>query len=350
MGNLHGSAINQDVLTRNGATYVQHNLKTDDKAKAGGRDYNGSLDFLQANDAWFMPVSQKIGPDGCLYVMDWYDRYHCYQDANRDSPGLDRSKGRIYRISYGDVPPFKPYDLQKLSTDELLKLLDSPNVFWRRMAQRVLNEKFDASMVPTLQKMALDTVATATTPTCTRLWLLVSQPALAQRSTSRCWPAATRPCGTGACGPAARWGRCRRGSTTSSRRWRRTRRRTCGCRSRSPRGGSAEPDPLPVLKAMLDNADNAKDPLIPVILYNNLKPLAERRGPEILAIAENDEKAKAAFGESTLRWITAWINAGPGRDPAAVVASLKKALGQDPDPSAPVRRCRRQWTHSPPAA
>ena len=41
-------------------------------------------DFLTANDAWFMPVSQKIGPDGCLYILDWYDRYHCYQDAHRD--------------------------------------------------------------------------------------------------------------------------------------------------------------------------------------------------------------------------------------------------------------------------
>ena len=58
--------------------------------------------------------------------MDWYDRYHCYQDANRDSPGLDRTKGRIYRISYNDTPPAKPFDLQKLSNDELLKLLTAP--------------------------------------------------------------------------------------------------------------------------------------------------------------------------------------------------------------------------------
>src|SRR5262249_38673554 len=67
MGNLHGSAINQDVLTANGATFTQKN--------------SPEGDFIQANDAWFMPVSQKIGPDGCLYIMDWYDRYHCYQDA-----------------------------------------------------------------------------------------------------------------------------------------------------------------------------------------------------------------------------------------------------------------------------
>ena len=61
-------------------------------------------DFLTANDAWFMPVVQKIGPDGCLYVLDWYDRYHCYQDANRDPQGIDRLKGRLYRVRYEDTP------------------------------------------------------------------------------------------------------------------------------------------------------------------------------------------------------------------------------------------------------
>ena len=40
-----------------------------------------------------MPVAQKVGPDGCMYILDWYDRYHCYQDANRDPAGIDRLHG-----------------------------------------------------------------------------------------------------------------------------------------------------------------------------------------------------------------------------------------------------------------
>src|SRR5688572_19706849 len=131
MGNLHGSCINQDVLERNGSTYRQKNAP----------------DFLSANDAWFMPVAQKIGPDGCVYVMDWYDRYHCYQDANRDSPGLDRAKGRIYRIVYEDAPRAKKFDLGKASNQELLKLLGHSNVWWRRQAQRVLNERDDDKLL-----------------------------------------------------------------------------------------------------------------------------------------------------------------------------------------------------------
>ena len=88
MGNIHGGCINVDRLERDGSTYL---------AKA-------EPDLLTANDAWFMPVSQKIGPDGCLYILDWYDRYHCYQDANRDPAGIDRLKGRLYRVRYSDTP------------------------------------------------------------------------------------------------------------------------------------------------------------------------------------------------------------------------------------------------------
>src|SRR5207244_6117313 len=82
MGNIHGGCINVDKLQRDGSTYFA----------------TGEPDFLTANDAWFMPVVQKTGPDGCLYILDWYDRYHCYQDANRDPAGIDRLKGRLYRV------------------------------------------------------------------------------------------------------------------------------------------------------------------------------------------------------------------------------------------------------------
>ena len=75
----------------------------------------GEPDFLTANDQWFMPVSQKTGPDGSLCVLDWYDRYHCYQDALRDTPGLDRQQGRIYRVRYQDTPRNEPFDKGELA-------------------------------------------------------------------------------------------------------------------------------------------------------------------------------------------------------------------------------------------
>jgi putative heme-binding domain-containing protein len=140
MGNIHGNGVNVDVLTRNGSTY---------RSKT-------APDFLRANDAWFMPVSQKTGPDGCLYVLDWYDRYHCYQDANRDPAGIDRLKGRLYRVRYQEVPRRTGFDLATMSDDELLNLLGSPNVYDRETAQRILTERGSASIKGRLETLILD--------------------------------------------------------------------------------------------------------------------------------------------------------------------------------------------------
>src|SRR5437764_13618964 len=125
MGNIHGNCINVDTLQRNGSTY---------RAQA-------APDFLQANDAWFMPVAQKTGPDGCLYVLDWYDRYHCYQDAQRDPKGIDRLNGRLYRVRYKNTPRAPKFDLGKESDERLIERLHSPNVYFRDVAQRLLAER-----------------------------------------------------------------------------------------------------------------------------------------------------------------------------------------------------------------
>jgi putative membrane-bound dehydrogenase-like protein len=125
MGNIHGNCVNVDRLSRDGSTYFGE----------------GDPDFLSADDAWFMPVVQKTGPDGCLYVLDWYDRYHCYQDANRDPAGIDRLKGRLYRVRYKDTPRVKPFDLAKESDEQLVGLLGDPNVYKRDIAQRLLYER-----------------------------------------------------------------------------------------------------------------------------------------------------------------------------------------------------------------
>jgi putative membrane-bound dehydrogenase-like protein len=129
VGNLHGGCINADRLERDGSTYV---------AKA-------EPDLLTANDVWFMPVSLKVGPDGCLYVLDWYDRYHCSQDAARDPEGVDRAKGRLYRVRPADAPPVPTFDLGAESNAQLIGRLGSDNIFFRESAQRLLTERGDAA-------------------------------------------------------------------------------------------------------------------------------------------------------------------------------------------------------------
>ncbi len=140
MGNIHGNGINVDRLEARGATYH------------GSSD----PDFLQANDSWFMPVVQKTGPDGCLYVLDWYDRYHCYQDANRDPLGIDRLKGRLYRIRYRDSPRSPKLDLAAESDDQLIARLAARNDFLQSTARRLLSERNDVSSRPKLERLSLD--------------------------------------------------------------------------------------------------------------------------------------------------------------------------------------------------
>ncbi|NBO91161.1 MAG: dehydrogenase [Planctomycetia bacterium] len=157
MGNIHGGCINVDKLQRDGATYF------------GTSD----TDFLTANDPWFMPVVQKTGPDGSLYILDWYDRYHCYQDANRDPKGIDRLHGRLYRVRYKDTPRVQLFDLSQESDAQLIERLGSGNVYYRDIAQRLLTERLMAGKrVPGLETI----VQQATAPRKQRLhglWALI---------------------------------------------------------------------------------------------------------------------------------------------------------------------------------
>ncbi|ADV61027.1 membrane-bound dehydrogenase domain protein [Isosphaera pallida ATCC 43644] len=195
MGNIHGGCINVDEVNPVGATYkgTKH------------------PDFLTANDAWFMPVVQKTGPDGCLYVLDWYDRYHCYQDANRDPEGIDRLRGRLYRIRYGDTPRVVGLNLAAETDAQLLERLGASNDYLRDQARRLLWERGTPAIAQRLQQMILDD----SLPRVTRLNALFTRVAIGNLPvedhltllshpdpTVRAW--AVRAVGNAPAGPPAR--------------------------------------------------------------------------------------------------------------------------------------------------
>jgi putative membrane-bound dehydrogenase-like protein len=119
MCNLHGNRINHDILERNGSTFVARHGK----------------DFMFANDPWFRGIALHYGPDGGVYVSDWTDTGEChnYQVA-------DKTNGRIFKITYGDVKPWKG-DLAKLSDVELAKLQTHKNEWMARHARLLLQER-----------------------------------------------------------------------------------------------------------------------------------------------------------------------------------------------------------------
>ena len=160
VGNIHGGCVNVDRLERDGATYL---------AKA-------EPDLLTANDVWFMPVCLKVGPDGSLYVLDWYDRYHCSQDAARDPGGVDRLKGRLYRLRYGDTPRATKFDLAEATNDELIARLGSGKIYFRESAQRILTERLGSDLTPSLQEPLQRTIFDPAKPRNQRLhalWALI---------------------------------------------------------------------------------------------------------------------------------------------------------------------------------
>ena len=117
-------------------------------------NYRGTdLDFLvDAQDRWFRPVYMESGPDGAIYVCDWYDQ-QINHFLNHEGQ-ISKSDGRLFRIRAPDAKPQTPFDLTQRSTDELVDLLDHPNRWWRETAQTLLSWRPDrASVAPRLRQL-----------------------------------------------------------------------------------------------------------------------------------------------------------------------------------------------------
>jgi putative membrane-bound dehydrogenase-like protein len=137
-GNLLSNAVHWHTLTPKGASFT---------AAHGGV-------LLDANDTWFRPVDLQIGPDGCVYVADWYDRRAAHLDP---LDTWDKSNGRVYKIEYAGSKKQGPFDLRTKSNAELVELLKHPNVWWRREARRLLAERpADLATIATLLKWIED--------------------------------------------------------------------------------------------------------------------------------------------------------------------------------------------------
>ena len=104
-------------------------------------------DFLSSDDLWFRPTDIKLGPDGALYVNDFYNKIIGHYEVDLKHPGRDRTRGRLWRIVYkgldGKAPAPKPVgNLLKLNREKLEKLLSHPNIVVRMQATHaIINSK-----------------------------------------------------------------------------------------------------------------------------------------------------------------------------------------------------------------
>ncbi|OJW21714.1 MAG: dehydrogenase [Planctomycetales bacterium 71-10] len=144
VGNVVTNRINQDIVEWHGST-------------PKGIE---QPDFVWSEDNWFRPVDLELGPDGAIYVADFYNRIIGHYEVPLTHPGRDFTSGRIWRIVYkGDgskpVPSPEAVDRTKSSVDELIEDLKSPTLPVRMTAANQLVARGGDEAVAKLRERAL---------------------------------------------------------------------------------------------------------------------------------------------------------------------------------------------------
>jgi putative membrane-bound dehydrogenase-like protein len=137
MANIHGNRLNNDKLIAKGSGYVGTHAP----------------DPVLMNDKWSRPINFKYGPDGSVYMLDWYDKQACHNPLTEI---WDRSNGRIYNLVYGEKKAVKE-DLTQLTNEQLAQLQLHKNEWYVRHARRLLQERGAKDAAATLRGMLMPT-------------------------------------------------------------------------------------------------------------------------------------------------------------------------------------------------
>ncbi|MEX2381846.1 MAG: PVC-type heme-binding CxxCH protein [Opitutales bacterium] len=116
--------------------------------------------LIASDDEWFSPVMAEVGPDGHVWIADWYNyiiQHNAESDRQRPTPGnayanplRDRQHGRVYRLVYEGAQATEQDSLAAASPQEWVQMLGHDNMLWRKHAQRLLVERGDPDVAPAL--------------------------------------------------------------------------------------------------------------------------------------------------------------------------------------------------------
>jgi putative membrane-bound dehydrogenase-like protein len=126
-----------------------------------------------SDDEWFAPVHAEVGPDGALWLLDFYDfiiqhnptpigpiaQEHPFRNGRGnayETPLREHDRGRIYRLAWKDAKPYTPLALSATRPLELVQALRHDNMFWRTTAQRLIVERGKTDVVPQIIAVVLD--------------------------------------------------------------------------------------------------------------------------------------------------------------------------------------------------
>jgi len=126
----------------------QHSIREDGSGIIGHEEEP----LLQSSDLNFRPVDLQFGPDGALYVVDWFNPIINHGERALRDPKRDHTHGRIWRITYKDKKLLPRVDLTKLNTEQLLDQLKVYEDRLRYRAKMQLRELPEREVLPALEK------------------------------------------------------------------------------------------------------------------------------------------------------------------------------------------------------
>src|SRR5207244_2060420 len=145
-----GHLVTTFVIEPDGASYRSRN----------------AWNLLASDDEWSAPIMAEVGPDGQVWVIDWYNfivqhnptpagwktgKGNAYETELRD-----KKHGRIYRIVYKGAKPSPHISLEGANPSQLVATLRNDNMLWRLHAQRLLIERGKLDVLPALLELAGD--------------------------------------------------------------------------------------------------------------------------------------------------------------------------------------------------
>jgi putative membrane-bound dehydrogenase-like protein len=306
--NLLSNGIYWHQMERQGSSFT---------AKWGG-------ELIASEDMSFRPVDMLTGPDGAVYIADWADRR-----ANHVDPvdNWDRTRGRIWKLqataSGGRkpaVPDLTKLPLGKLPSKELVALLSHPNDWQRREARRILSERRDASVIPTLRKLIDDHKEDLALEA---LWALYVSGGFNDELALKLLDHANEDVRAWTvrllCDPkkvadpvATRLGRLAREDTSNRVRSQ----LACSAKRLSAQDG------LPIIRALLLRAEDVDDPHLPLLLWWAVEDKAASHREDVLKLFAAAEISRAPLANKHIleRLARRWMAGG---EPAHLLACAR---------------------------
>lgn len=138
LNDFRGNRVNRFMLTPSGSSYIAKQLP----------------DVLASTHRAFRPIDVKVGPDGAIYIADWYNPIIQHGEVDFRDPRRDHEHGRIWRVTVKGRAPSPRPKIAGASTAELLEMLKSDRKHVRTFAKRELRDQGAAKVVPELDTWA----------------------------------------------------------------------------------------------------------------------------------------------------------------------------------------------------